>query len=369
MAYGPVVGTFFSGDNSFRDMPSNWKQFERLVAAIHQVADGGADVRWNESINGRQFDVTIRFRQGLYDYLTVIECKDYEKPVPVEKVEAFVTKSHDVHAHHAVMASTSGFQEGAREVAQRHSITLIHVTDSEEVDLSPFAARWAGTAELPHIDGVQLEYVDGEKKSLSQESHAMTYYVRHILTECGPQRLSLADIIECHTPRFVGGPLEVYKDHVITCRPGTRVVAPDDGEFPLRPLARIHVRAGMTRARLVTSPAPFEMHLLLPDVKVTTIASGEEATFHRHGLPLGIDTSFAEGTFYEDPNLAAFYYCDRLDGGLAFMYLVESFQAGSLIQAHFSCPTENSKYYVPVKDNAILQRLQRRLDNLKQAKK
>ena len=65
---------------------------------------------------GRQFDVTIRFRKGLYEYLTVVECKDYEKAIPVEKVEAFVTKSADVHAHRAVMASTSGFQEGAQRL-------------------------------------------------------------------------------------------------------------------------------------------------------------------------------------------------------------------------------------------------------------
>lgn len=93
--------------NATAPTSDKWQHFERLVAAIHQVASQGAEVRWNEKIAGRQFDVTIRFRQGLYDYLTVVECKDYEKAVPVEKVEAFVTKAADVQAHYAVMASTS----------------------------------------------------------------------------------------------------------------------------------------------------------------------------------------------------------------------------------------------------------------------
>jgi predicted helicase len=117
------------------------KHFERLVAAMHKEADAGAEVRWNETINGRQFDVTIRFRKGLYENLTVIECKYYQTPVPVEKVEAFVTKSSDVKAHHAVMASTSGFQAGARQVAANHNMALIHVTESAEVDPSVFGAR------------------------------------------------------------------------------------------------------------------------------------------------------------------------------------------------------------------------------------
>src|SRR6202051_5190778 len=94
-----------------------WEHFERLIAAIHRAADQGADVRWDEEIRGRQFDVTIRFRKGLYDHLTVVECKDYKQAVSIEKVEAFVTKSRDVRASVAVLASTSGFQSGAKECA------------------------------------------------------------------------------------------------------------------------------------------------------------------------------------------------------------------------------------------------------------
>ncbi len=48
-----------------------WKKFERLVAAIHSAEQKGASVKWNDAINGRQFDVTIRFKEGFYDYLTV----------------------------------------------------------------------------------------------------------------------------------------------------------------------------------------------------------------------------------------------------------------------------------------------------------
>src|SRR5439155_116880 len=63
-----------------------WKMFERVVAAIHLAEQKGATVRWNETIKGRQFDVTVRFKNGLYEYLTVVECKDYATTVPAEKV-------------------------------------------------------------------------------------------------------------------------------------------------------------------------------------------------------------------------------------------------------------------------------------------
>ena len=43
-----------------------WKQFERLVAAIHHAESQGALVTWNDTIQGRQFDVTIRFNMLMY---------------------------------------------------------------------------------------------------------------------------------------------------------------------------------------------------------------------------------------------------------------------------------------------------------------
>jgi hypothetical protein len=346
-------------------MPAEWKHFERLVTAIHQAADQGAVIRWNDTINRRQFDVTIRFRRGLYDYLTVIECKDYERAVPVEKVEAFVTKSLDVQAHHAVIASTSGFQQGARDIALKHNITLIHVTDSEDVDLALFRARWTGTTTALHIQRIELEYVDGEKKSVPEAADAMTYYVRHILLQCGPDCLTLDDLMQCHALRFHGGALGSYKDYVIHCRDGTRVAGPDDEEFPLRPLACVHVRAGITEARVLTSPMAFETHLLVPDVKIKNLATGEESSFGRQGLPLGVNTEFCAGAFYEQPTISAFYYCHSIAGGIATIFLVESFQIGNLIQAKFTAKAENAKFYIPVSEKAVIRRLQRRLNRLK----
>lgn len=344
-----------------------WKHFERLVTAVHRAADQGAEVAWNESIAGRQFDVTIRFRRGLYQYLTVVECKEYQNPVPVEKVEAFVTKAADAQAHHAVMASTSGFQSGARKVAGKHNMSLIHVTDSSEIDLSLFGAHWTGITDALHIDSVELEYADKKKRRLPDEANAMTYYVQHIVLQCGSERATLADFIGPHLPHFGGGPDNIYKDHVIKCTSGVHVVSPDDGEIPLEPLDSVHIRAGMIKARTLTSPAAFDTSLLSPDVKITNVGTGEEQTFSVHGLPLGIDTIFTEGAFYEQPPLAGYYYyCDRIDGDLVTIYLVESFQLGQLIQCKYTAKAETAKFYIPVSDKAVIQRLKRRLNQLKQ---
>lgn len=88
---------------------------ERLVAAIHGAA--GTSVAWNERIDGRQFDVVMRHKNGLHDYLTVIECKDLNRRVSVADVDALATKSRDAGANKAVIVSAVGFQSGAVRVA------------------------------------------------------------------------------------------------------------------------------------------------------------------------------------------------------------------------------------------------------------
>ena len=344
---------------------AKWKHFERLVTAIHKAADRGAEVRWNEVIDGRQFDVTIRFRKGMYEYLTVVECKDHAKPVSVERVDAFVTKAADVHANHAVMASTSGFQEGARDVARKHDMTLIHVTHSSDIDPSEFGAEWAGTTDVLHIQSIELEYTDGQRQRLAEQAHALTYYVHHILIQDGGTRRTLHDLIDIHTPQFVGGEPGSYRDHTIPCPQGCRVIAPDDGEIPLKPLARVLIRAAMTEARTLTGPAMFEPYLLVPDVKVENVATGERKTFSPHDLALGVDTTFEEGRFYENPQLAMYYYCNRIEGDTASLYLLESFQLGILVQAEIKCKTVYASHYVEVSDSRIIRRLQRRLDRIK----
>src|SRR5258708_248925 len=114
-------------------MDKKWKKFERLVAAIHVAETSGANVTWNEHINGRQFDVVIRFKFQFYEYLVLIECRDHERSIEAEDVEAFVTKSHDAGANKAIFVSGSGFQSGAKDVAKKHNIELFTLTEIHEM--------------------------------------------------------------------------------------------------------------------------------------------------------------------------------------------------------------------------------------------
>jgi hypothetical protein len=341
-----------------------WEHFERLVAAIHQIAQQGADIRWNAKIEGRQFDVIICFEQGLYQYLTVVECKDYATPVPVEKVEAFVTKARDAQANKAVMASTSGFQQGAREVATRYNMSFIHVTESKDIDLSLFGGEWAGVKPMLQIRSVELEYTDGERKKIADDLRRLHYYAKHIRLQGEVDQIALDAFIHINQDLLTDGTLNVFRETSIPCPPCTHVIGPVDSEIPLKSLRIVHVLAGLAETPQIKSAGLFEPSLLRPPVSVKDVLTGRERVFQRHDLPLGIGTKFKEGHFYEQSPIG-FYYCERIDGGLATIILVESFQLGHLMQARLAVEIKNAKHYMPVSDESVLERLRRRLEQFR----
>src|SRR6267378_3017972 len=165
-------------------MQSNWKKFERVVAAIHMAETKGATVTWNEDINGRQFDVAIRFRFQFYDYLVLIECKDWNRPIKVEKVDAFVTKTKDAGAHKAVMVSSSGFQVGARRVAKEHNIELFTLKELREMPEDLLTDIVISVLMI-----FPVGFVRADKEAmlfLSQDNNKLTYEMNNIkLTNMG----------------------------------------------------------------------------------------------------------------------------------------------------------------------------------------
>jgi len=111
------------------------EKFEKIIAGIHMLQFEGAEVKFNDRIIGkktnspRQIDVSVRFKQGFYDYLTIVECKDIGRKVEIKLVEAFSKKMEDVGAFHGVMVSPQGFQSGGISTAGFENIELFTLTE------------------------------------------------------------------------------------------------------------------------------------------------------------------------------------------------------------------------------------------------
>jgi hypothetical protein len=90
--------------------------------------------------------------------------------------------------------------------------------------------------------------------------------------------------------------------------------------------------------------------------------TGEKITQPLLIVPLGIGTTLKSGKYYAQEFPPKYYYVDLVKNGTAFIYLVESFQNGQLLQGKMSGRVDDvSKYYVEVKEPETIRRLATRL--------
>jgi len=106
-----------------------WKRFERLAAALHALQLQGAQVKWDDEINGYQIDVSARFQNGPYEYLQIHECRDRGRPVTRDDVAVMVNKVKQTKANKGVIISAAGFQSGAKELAVANGIDLFELSE------------------------------------------------------------------------------------------------------------------------------------------------------------------------------------------------------------------------------------------------
>lgn len=105
--------------------------FEYLVKQIHkklleQIPDAKLehDIRFSGPDGPRQIDIMVTSSLGPYQVRTVIECKDYKRPVTIKTVDEFASKMCDVKANIGIIVSSNGFTQSAVAKAKRCNISL-----------------------------------------------------------------------------------------------------------------------------------------------------------------------------------------------------------------------------------------------------
>jgi hypothetical protein len=333
---------------------NNGQKFERLVAALHFAEARGAEVRWNDTIKGRQFDVTVRFKHGLHQYLTVIECKDYSRKVPVEKVESFVTKYRDINANKAVMVSSSGFQVGCLDVANRHGITLLTLREvlNNPVDFDPKDLKPA-----LNIYNVTLFSPDrSEDFRLEEWGGRLAYLMNNIEININGEVVKLNNVInkwQIQCPWKFG---EAEMEFKLEFSDLATAKIPFEGELKV---LGVQFTCKIVEA-IVTNKPYFDNHIRESLATNYELVDEKGSTYYSApfvGLPLGCGNKVREGAFYSIPSLEMYYYCAKNDGKQVSWVLVESYQHGQLLRAKITQDIEYSWAYVEVTDLKTIQRL------------
>jgi hypothetical protein len=357
-------------------MDKKWKKFERIVAAIHLAEAKGAKVAWNEDINGRQFDVVIRFKFQFYDYLVIIECKDLGRPVEVKEVDAFVTKSKDANANKAIMVSNNGFQSGATQVAKKHNVELFTLTQIQEMPQDLFTDQ---VIPVLIVWPVAFRKTNKEIVYLSKDENKLKYEVSHIKLK-GFGDMTLADVLGPFSqlrapfdipgvPKFGGSfPVATKEKQKIevTLQIGTKAVFPITDEEIL--VSHLLVIYWMDSVRLM-KPSLLDL-TIFKDLGVKydykNVLTEEHTILDAQNLPLGVDTKLEAGKFYSQPGLKFFFYCESTTKTQALMYLVESYQHGQLVTAEITVPIPAAApYYVEITDSTEIERLWKMYERMK----
>lgn len=336
-----------------------WRKFERVVAAIHEADAGGAQVTWDEIINGRQFDVVLRFSVGSYRYLTVIECKDQQRPVSVDQVEAFVTKSKDAGVDKAVMVSSSGYQEGAFTVAERHHIELFGLAFVNEVPADLFYQELFPCLQ---IYCMRLRRSDnGSWLNLPDDRNLPPYLATHLTIRTGSRVQRLHEFVDSKYQDLLDQATSDPKEFTISLQSGSIAFLPHVRlEYPV---AEFTFLFRITSFRVLNQTG-LDPYLLVGVYEYRDLRSGEVKQIPKLQVRVSHDTVLRPGRFYFNPNMEFSYYCYRIEGDIATMVLVESYQHGALLQAVYKQALGYQNQYVEITDASEIERLKRVGENI-----
>lgn len=350
---------------------------ERIVAGIHAVTTSDAVVIWNEVINGRQFDVVVRFSLGTLQYLVLIEVKNKTRRASAQDLDAFVTKARDQNSNKAVFVSAAGFQAGAIEVGKRHGIDLFKVSfDENQPELSastsylairrqnvPVPAGVVPTLSIGEpepvlsIDSIDLILKGGRRYALPDEQSQLTYYAAKTLFDDGS---SLQDML--YQQRFPPVELGKSRKESIKLRPARCITPPDTFYLPAGRLQAIDCVISVRNARIISGNVRIEPGAFRSPVIYTNVVTGTVDRFSLDQLPLGTGP-VTPGNFYFLLHPLRYYYCARVHEGLVTWDLIESFQSGEKMSGTYTQSIAYAAHYIPVTDKAIIRRLEWRLED------
>lgn len=116
-------------------------EYERFTQEVYQQLLNCrhlniANVQHNIKLYGRsgckhQIDVYWEYENDGIKHRVAIECKNYSKHVPKEKVCAFHSKISDLDGVEGIMVSWKGFQSGAIQYAKAYGISLKELREPE----------------------------------------------------------------------------------------------------------------------------------------------------------------------------------------------------------------------------------------------
>ena len=134
-------------ENFDKSMKNTGKEYETFVANLQQaildsetfIKQKNIKIELNKKIldncgSEREFDIYWEYELGGVTYRTIIECKDYNSAISIEKIDALVGKIRDIPSLKPIFATKIGYQKGAKKKAEQNQIDLLIVREQDNSD-------------------------------------------------------------------------------------------------------------------------------------------------------------------------------------------------------------------------------------------
>jgi hypothetical protein len=330
-----------------------WKTFKKLGDAIRMAEKRGTRVRWDDEIDGQPFDVTLRLRLNTQDFLVVVDCLVSEGPVTTEEVETFAAKSRAVGARLPIMASSSGYTKEATDFATNNDIRLLALETIQGLPVELLAdafnlVLWTHTFRFIRADG------SGEI-GLPEEPELLSYFMREMKVE-GPGVDSVPEQLVNEQydekARTVNTSPQLF---TVTLPTGTTIKHPNT-EQKTAVKAFTFVYQLISAADIKTKEGLGQDPYFLGSVLEVELVKRNPAA-DPSKIESGFDTTLEPRKYYYNPRFRFSYYCEAVKRSKATVVLVESYQAGRLVQARAELSTDLSGQFVEITEKTEIERL------------
>jgi hypothetical protein len=330
-----------------------WRKFEKIIAGIHKFAEMGARVVLDDHIVGkitkrrRQIDVSVRFKHGFYEYLLIVECKNYKHKVPVKDVESLRTKMKDVGADRGVMVTTVGYQAGAIETARAYNIELR--TLAEE------ASDWTSVVKkevisFPFFAGAEFDH-DPFGRPLATEWKPLTFDSIVFLRQAeGKSPVTFDELIKTIAVNIYERGERLPAVVTVPFDPPWQMLFPDEQKpFPVRGVKLRFEPYVLRTERTIDLPPRVSRYIYSDTI-------GEDRREIPAGaVPIGLDTILEQGKYYKNDR-GGYYKCLEIrDENVLWLEMnVRQDENGQAFHGEFMQDLKFACYYVPVTESVEL---------------
>lgn len=146
-------------------MPTGGIEYEKFVQSLMQAIINAENIDNHHNIIvehnkklidrcgiERQFDVYWEYEQAGFTYKNIIECKDYNKLISIDKIDALKGKMDDFPGIKAIIATKKGYQSGAETKAVANNIDILRVREQNYTD-------WVDSDGTPLIRKLSLQII------------------------------------------------------------------------------------------------------------------------------------------------------------------------------------------------------------------